>query len=293
VFRTARPAAAPEFRLPDSQQGVFALPFTLSHAAAVLPALRRDGGARGPLVASALVLGTFSPDITYFAASVVPGAMAFGRFTHSVPGVLTVDVAVTALLVAAWVLIRDPLVALLPEGERGRVHALLRGRRAVRGPGRVWWFWVSAVLGASSHMVWDAFTHHGRWGVELLPFLEGSAGGFHGHQFAQYGSSLLGGVLVVLFLAGAVRRQPRRPVPASVPRLGRRERLRVLVLLGCAVAAGAVLRCVVRYGLQELPFSLRDLVPTVAFGSGTGLVAGVLVYGVVMRRRRAEVPEPV
>ncbi|WP_268838239.1 DUF4184 family protein [Streptomyces sioyaensis] len=31
------------------------MPFTLSHAAAVLPAVRRTGAARGPLVASALV----------------------------------------------------------------------------------------------------------------------------------------------------------------------------------------------------------------------------------------------
>ena len=47
------------------------MPFTLSHAAAVLPALRRDGGGRGRLVPSVLVAGSFAPDATYYAASVM------------------------------------------------------------------------------------------------------------------------------------------------------------------------------------------------------------------------------
>lgn len=66
--------------------GELPLPFTLSHAAAVLPALRRDGTARGPLVASALVAGSFSPDMTYFAATAFPGAMELGDVTHSPSG---------------------------------------------------------------------------------------------------------------------------------------------------------------------------------------------------------------
>lgn len=62
------------------------MPFTLSHAAAVLPGLRRDGTGRGPLVASALVAGSFAPDITYYADTAVPGAMEFGEVTHAVWG---------------------------------------------------------------------------------------------------------------------------------------------------------------------------------------------------------------
>lgn len=54
------------------------MPFTLSHAAAVLPGIRRNGTARGPLFASALVAGSFAPDMTYFAASVRPEAMELG-----------------------------------------------------------------------------------------------------------------------------------------------------------------------------------------------------------------------
>src|SRR5690242_5983015 len=63
------------------------LPFTLSHAAAVLPAVRGDGSGRGRLVPAVLVAGSFSPDMTYYVANVLPGAMEFGTVTHSFPGV--------------------------------------------------------------------------------------------------------------------------------------------------------------------------------------------------------------
>lgn len=89
------------------------MPFTLSHAAAVLPLIRRTGAARGPLVASALVAGSFAPDVTYYADTVVPGGMAFGTVTHAPAGVVTVDVLLTAVLVGGWLLVRAPLLALL------------------------------------------------------------------------------------------------------------------------------------------------------------------------------------
>ncbi len=117
------------------------MPFTLSHAAAVLPAIRRNGTARWALLPSALAAGSFAPDVTYFADTVVPGAMEFGAFTHTAVGVVTVNVAIAAALVAVWALLREPLVALLPADVRGRVHAFVRvsgghGNRSGRPRGR-------------------------------------------------------------------------------------------------------------------------------------------------------------
>ncbi|TBO54546.1 DUF4184 family protein, partial [Streptomyces kasugaensis] len=172
------------------------MPFTLSHAAAVLPAVRRTGAARGPLIASALVAGSFAPDVTYFADSLIPGAMLFGTFTHSLRGVLTVDVLITAALVGGWLLLREPLVALLPRARQGRVHALVRGRpwRPHR-PGQLTasagWFCLSAVLGSTTHVVWDAFTHPGLWGTRLLPVLDRTIGGRPLTMYLQYGTSAL------------------------------------------------------------------------------------------------------
>ncbi|MFJ8076013.1 DUF4184 family protein [Streptomyces sp. NPDC096176] len=262
------------------------MPFTLSHAAAVLPGIRRNGSARGPLCASALVLGSFAPDTTYFAASVLPAAMRFGSVTHGPLGVLTVDVAITAALVVLWLMMRDPLVALLPTAWQGRVHALLRGRPLRGRPplATALWFYVSAVIGASTHVVWDAFTHFDRWGVRMVPVLGEVVAGFPLYTYTQYGSSAVALVALVWFVSSALRRMPASHLP-PVPQLGRAARLSAAGLLALCVLAGVVHRCVRWYqywGRIETPL---DIVPTACFGAGAGLAAGLVLYSAAVQLR--------
>ncbi|MEU9853058.1 DUF4184 family protein [Streptomyces sp. NPDC047974] len=274
------------------------MPFTLSHAAAVLPGLRRDGTARGPLVASALVAGSFSPDLTYFAATVAPGAMAFGDVTHSPVGIVTVDVLIAAALVGLWLTVREPLVGLLPERWRGPVYGVVRGRpwRERRPAGLVAWFAVSAVLGAVTHVVWDAFTHLDRWGTRAVPFLTEVVAGFPVYLYAQYGGSALALVLLGWFTARALRSVPAgAEPPAAVPGPGRRERRVALLLIGACVLAGIahrVLRWAAYWGWGRIETPL-DIIPTACFGAGAGLVAGLLLYGTAARLRgRGGAPAP-
>jgi hypothetical protein len=186
------------------------LPFTLSHAAAVLPAVRGDGTGRARLVPAVLVAGSFAPDLTYYAAGLVPGAMEFGGVTHSFPGVFGVDVLFAWVLTGWWLFVREPLVALLPRARQGRVAALLRcGAPPVRvRASTVARWYVSAVLGALTHVVWDAFTHVGRWGVRLFPVLDRPVAGVPLYSQLQYGTSLLGAAVVAVFAAHALRRAP-------------------------------------------------------------------------------------
>ncbi|MFE9016786.1 DUF4184 family protein [Streptomyces cyaneofuscatus] len=274
------------------------MPFTLSHAAAVLPVVRRNGTARRGLYPSALIAGSFAPDVTYFADTVIPGAMRFGDFTHTFLGVVTVNVLIAAVLVAVWAALREPLVALLPVRVRGRVHALVRGQRwsgGSFGPHALLVFVGSAALGAATHVVWDAFTHHSRWGTELL-HLDRSVGGFPLYQFAQYGSSALALVVLGWFVLTALRRTVATPVPEALPELGRGERWGALGLLAGCMVLGIVHRCLrfyAHFGGIENPL---DIIPTACFGAGAGLAAGLLLYGVWMRLLRgrgrpAESPE--
>ncbi|MFC6064587.1 DUF4184 family protein [Streptomyces ochraceiscleroticus] len=268
------------------------MPFTLSHAAAVLPAVRRNGTARGPLLVSALVAGSFAPDLTYFADTVVPGAMAFGEFTHAPAGVLTVDTLCAALLVGCWLLLRDPLLALLPATWRGRVGALVtgpgqrqglsRGRFALR-------FWYSAVLGALTHIVWDAFTHPGRWGVRQLPVLQEPVAGWPVYAYVQYGTSAVALAALGWFVCSALHRAPTGAVPEGLPVLGNRARLLCCALLTLCVLLAAwhrVLRAHAVYGGAATWF---DYVPTALFGAGAGLGVALPVWAAAVRlndRRR-------
>ncbi|MGW4225140.1 DUF4184 family protein [Streptomyces bauhiniae] len=260
------------------------MPFTLSHAAAVLPAVRRDGTGRGPLVPAVLVAGSFAPDLTYYAASVHAEAMEFGTFTHSFTGVLTVDVLISWALVALWLLVREPLVALLPRRWQPRPAALLRcgsPRARVRAGLALWWY-VSAVLGGVTHVVWDAFTHHDRWGTDLVPVLARVVAGIPLFQWLQYGTSALAAVGITVFLVRALRAAPAAD-PLGVPLLSVRDRCWALALLfGCALGA-AVVRAVrwwAYWGAVARPW---ELVPTVCFGAGAGLLLGVVLYAGALR----------
>ncbi|WP_327436190.1 DUF4184 family protein [Streptomyces sp. NBC_01201] len=265
------------------------MPFTLSHAAAVLPGIRRSGEGRGPLVASAMVAGSFAPDMTYYADTAVPGAMEFGEVTHSVWGVFTVDVLVTGAVVALWLMLREPLVALLPRAARGRVHTFLRGRP--RQPGRpllaeAAWFVLSAVIGSGTHVVWDAFTHHDRWGTDLIPALNGSIGGHPVFQVVQYGSSAVALTVLAWFTYTGLRRVGPAPSPESVPVLTRGERGCAGTLLALCVLLGTAHRCArwyAHFGHVDTPL---DIIPTACFGAGAGLAVGLVLYGTWMRLRR-------
>ncbi|MFJ8729562.1 DUF4184 family protein [Streptomyces bauhiniae] len=260
------------------------MPFTLSHAAAVLPAVRRDGTGRGPLVPSVLVAGSFAPDLTYYAASVRPEAMEFGTVTHSLAGVLTVDVLISWALVALWLLVREPLVALLPRPWQPRPAALLRcgaPRARVGAPLALWWY-ASAVLGGLTHVVWDAFTHHDRWGTELVPALARTMAGIPLFQWLQYGTSALAAAGIAVFLVRAVRAAPAGE-PVGVPLLSVRDRCWAVVLLGGCALVAAVVRAVrwwAYWGAVARPW---ELVPTVCFGAGAGLLLGVVLYGGAVR----------
>lgn len=272
------------------------MPFTLSHAAAVLPGMRRNGTARGPLLASALVAGSFAPDMTYYADTAIPGAMEFGQVTHSVWGVCTVDVLITGIVVALWLLLREPLVALLPGAWQGRVHTFVRGRRAAgRGEWGVrdgGWFALSAVIGSATHVVWDAFTHHDRWGVRLVPVLDGSVGGHPVFQLVQYGSSAVALAVLAWFTASGLRRTGACPAPASVPVLSRRGRWSAGALLSVCVLLGVVHRCARWYAYVGHIDTPLDIIPTACFGAGAGAAVGLVLYGAWMRLRRPRASVP-
>ncbi|WP_329247649.1 DUF4184 family protein [Streptomyces sp. NBC_01478] len=260
------------------------MPFTLSHAAAVLPAVRGDGRGRGPLVPAVLVAGSFAPDMTYYAASAVPGAMEFGEVTHSFPGVFTVDVLITWATVGLWLLLREPLVALLPRARQSRSATLLRcgTPRARATPLLAARWYASAVLGGLTHVVWDAFTHHDRWGVRLFPVLDRQLAGRPLFSSVQYGSSAIGALLITAFVLRALRRIPAAE-PVGVPVLSVRDRWAAgLVLTACALLAAAE-RASNWWAYWGSTASPWDLIPTVCFGAGAGLVLGVLLYGVGVR----------
>ncbi|GLW75375.1 hypothetical protein Kpho02_76720 [Kitasatospora phosalacinea] len=234
------------------------MPFTASHAAAVLPGLRAARG-RGALVAAGLVAGAMAPDVPFFAESLVRGAYRHGGVTHRWWAAPTVDVVVGAGLVAGWYgLWREPLREAVP----GRWNAVVPAGRPSAGElGRA----AGAVAaGAATHLVWDSFTHHGRAGVRALPALEREVGGVPLYTVLQYGTSLAG--LAVLARYAGPWREGRRGTAA---------------VLGAAALAGAA---------ERVRRRERGFVDEACFGAGAGLAVGAALFGLLRRTGRHQGP---
>src|SRR3954470_22830541 len=165
------------------------MPFTISHTAAVLPFGRMLRRAK---LLSAAVIGSMVPDFgvfmpDYWTRYETHGIMPLFRFCLPLG------------LVCYWIFqlhIKPATLELMP----GRLHQLWReeGRAAPWLSVKQWMLAaVGVLLGAVTHLTWDAFTHEGARGVRLLSGFEEKQLTFAGFQmpwydFLQQASSVLG-----------------------------------------------------------------------------------------------------
>ncbi len=197
------------------------MPFTLSHVAAVVPAYRPLS--RAHLFAAA-VIGSMAPDF----GVLLPESLARWQ-THSLPALITF--CLPGGLLAWWLtqsLIKPAALEVLPDGAWARARAE-HPSLLPAGP-RTWLGAAGGVLlGAATHLVWDAFTHEDARAVRMLPVLDAYGPGFAGHSlrvyaWLQYGSSVLGLAVVILALASWLRHAPV-PVPGPRRRIAGAERI--------------------------------------------------------------------
>lgn len=207
------------------------MPFTGSHPAAVVPLLRVG------LVPSALVIGSVAPDLPYYVPLPVSSAI-----THSAAGIVGIDLLLGVAAFALWLLLLAPVVVgLAPVGLRDRLAPGLPVPPAqhVRGVRPATLVLASLVLGAATHVVWDAFTHADRWGTEHVGWLAATHGPLPGYRWAQYASGVLGAVVLVVAAARWWRRTPPTPGAQRIPALGPWTTACVAIVVGVALVAGA------------------------------------------------------
>ncbi|WP_144873504.1 DUF4184 family protein [Microbacterium sp. 1.5R] len=194
------------------------MPFTPSHALVALPFIRT------PLIPAAIAIGAMTPDLPLFLRGV---GLDYG-FTHDVANIVWTAVVAFALFLVWRVVLRPAVGELTPLAIARRLPddwtttGAAAARVAVRGapprPLYPLFLTMSLLLGVVSHIVWDLFTHEGRWGVEVLPVLDEMWGPLTGFKWLQHGSSILGlagiGVWMLLRLD---RAEVRDEVVQSVP----------------------------------------------------------------------------
>jgi len=196
------------------------MPFTVSHIAAVLPAHRLLTRAN---IFSAAVIGSMVPDFGGW----VPGSVTRWQ-THSVEALFTFCLPVgLAIYWLTLFLIRPAVIEVVPDRAYVRLRAAPPPAPISRASA---WLYAAAalLLGAATHLAWDAFTHENARGVRMFPLLtdygpEMSGHPLHLYRWLQYGSSVFGLVVVAAALILWMRHAPPPPEP-PLRRIGQVER---------------------------------------------------------------------
>lgn len=193
------------------------MPFTASHAVVALPFIRT------PLVPAAIAIGAMTPDLPLF----VRGVGLNYSFTHTFGNVVWTALLAFVLFLVWRVVLRPAVPELAPLWLARRLPedwtdgGLVAAGRAV-GVGQKRSYPVllalSFLIGVISHILWDLFTHEGRWGVQLLPGLDQMWGPLLGFKWLQHGSSVIGLAVIGIWALLRLRRQQARPgVTQSLP----------------------------------------------------------------------------
>ena len=246
------------------------MPFTISHAAAAWPF------EKSRLVLSAVVIGAMAPDLEYF----LPFGIT-GRWTHSFAGMFEFCLPATLLLLAAFHgVLKRPVVALFPE----RIQ-----QRIIIEPFRYWpmsrFLLVvgSALTGIATHLAWDSFTHPEGWMVERIAWLQLTHTLFGNrvwanYKFAQYGSTVLGLILLVLWFRAWYWKAPARS--QVEPRLSARARAAVI----CSILAIAFVTGLVRAWTTVGPDPLQvAFIATDVVSFMIVSALGLLIFSVALR----------
>jgi hypothetical protein len=155
---------------------------------------------RKPAVFSSIVIGCVVPDWPLY-VPVGPGYY----LTHSFTGLFVVCLPLgLALAVFYQLTLKRPLYELLPKCFQIRLV------RQVEQPQRLSLpvllnICIAILLGAASHIVWDAFTHGDMWGVQMFPSLQETLLTigplrFSTYMALQHGSTFVGFPIFLILL---------------------------------------------------------------------------------------------
>src|ERR1700722_1225227 len=255
------------------------MPFTLSHAAAAWPFRKTR------LEMPALVIGCFAPDFPYFMF-----IRPIGFIGHTPLGAFIFDLPVgLAVLWLFYAYQKQPLSMLLPKGIRRRLK-----------PGSSnFSFWPSArlalivasiLIGTTTHILWDSFTHKFYWPYQNWNFLSDVvhlpfAGNMPMYKVLQYASSVFGLVFVAVWVWFWYRATKPIESPVAIPYTP--AQIRVITFVAPAVAlAGGIIKALVNLGVPKI--AIR---PIMYFAVDWGITAttllwlGLLICGLAFKRR--------
>ena len=235
------------------------MPFTLSHPVAILPLTRTR------LSAPALIIGSLSPDFLYF----VP-YQPETHFTHTLLGGISFCLPVSLLMLLLYeMLLKKPIFSLLPV--QPQVQSPKTQFSKANWLEHLGWLIGAILIGAFSHIIWDAFTHDYGFGVALLglerpvSFLSRQ---LPLYKLLQYLSTVLGGLVVLTWAVFELRLRSINDI---------HPHLRLMFALATGIG--------LLYGASFLP-ALHAAIVQVSIGTISSGILLLLIYSSLWHLRR-------
>ena len=248
------------------------MPFTFAHVAAAPPLYRLTGRR---LVLSALVVGSISPDFEYFVR-----LRAERTISHTPLGVVQMCLPASLAVLWIWHRFLGPVLAPLLPGRLNRAAA-----RPFRWgpPSRFLLICGSVVIGAFSHLAWDALTNEGSSLVQTHARLQSplwNGAGPPRYVVLWYASSTLGVLLTTSWLLSMARvvRRRRKRIPVNWVLLLKRMGASVPVAALATVAGVANARLHWTFGMTR-----HDQIATGVIGAIPGAAVGLVAVALVLR----------
>lgn len=190
------------------------------------------------------------------------------NLSHTLMGLFLFDVPVAiAVAIVFHALVRAPLACALPSSVHQRFATFL----TTSWRPRLHVALASALIGAITHLAWDACTHRTGWVVRTLPALEADviSNGFPAYRLLQHTSTAIGLALIAL----AIARMPRHGVANVATRFARVAFIALPFVLGVIAAS---VRVAVEPGGRLYGHAIAAFI--------AGALVGICVASLLVRR---------
>jgi len=163
------------------------MPFTFAHPAIVLPLYTNIIFSR---FFTLLVIGSMSPDFEYFLR-----LQPYSKYSHTLLGIFYFCIPISLFIFFIYEKTVKPALARYFLRKEINVVTIMGNTKNIL-------LGITAIaIGAFSHIFWDSFTHKTGFFVAHYPiFFQHSFGSVPMFKILQHGSTLLGGLIICIFL---------------------------------------------------------------------------------------------
>ncbi|WP_367756734.1 DUF4184 family protein [Flavobacterium sp. WC2430] len=167
------------------------MPFTLSHPAIILPFLKNK-----KLSATALIVGSMSPDFEYFFRMRMQS-----EISHTLLGIFLIDFPLGFIVMFTFhEIIKRPFIENTPVFFQKRMQELKESNWVNYFKNNIFTVLICFFLGAVSHILWDSMTHWDGFMVQNFSFFNIEIYGIPVYKIAQHVSSIIGLIWIAYYI---------------------------------------------------------------------------------------------